>query len=208
MMKVTRSILLVILIVAIEQGMKLVVYNSFEIDKPELRQEYNTIHIHPLYNYDLINSWNNNSIATGTSVGLWRLIDIFGILIKNAFVLYLIRCIYRGNIISGANCWKEYVRTCKAILFSICICNLSDIIFWGKPLDYICFSILSYDELGRAVAEHYSYNLNDFNIYILICLLAIYVVKTILSFWKFLNSGKGDFKKEDYISVVKYVFLK
>lgn len=209
MMKVTRSILLVILIVAIEQGAKLVVYNNFEIGNPELGKEYNTIHIHPFYNDDSMNSWNNNAIATGTSVGLWRVIEICGILIKCAFVLYLIRCLYRSNIIAGANLWKEYVRICTAICISIYICRLSDVIFYGgKTLDYICFSVLFYDGAGRPVGGHYIYTLNDFYIYILICLLSIYVMKTVISFIKYLNSKKGDCKKEIYTSAAKYVFFK
>lgn len=142
-----KTYLAVIILVTIDQAIKIVINNNFFDEKFRILPPL--LYFEPMFNRDY--SWFNSMLQLG--IGKWIHISIVAIMSILICLFYQ----YLNNQF-GTN---KIINIMYAFIFSGAICSLIDKIFWNGSLDYIL------------VNGFFTFDLKDVYINIFICLLIL-----------------------------------
>lgn len=118
-----RTSLVILLLVSIEQVIKIVIYNNFLNKKSPILSPF--LYFEPMFNRDY--SWFNSMLQLGISK--WIHISVVAI---SSVLIYLFYKYLNKQF--GTN---KFIDIMYAFIFSGALCSLIDKIFWNGSLDYI-----------------------------------------------------------------------
>ncbi len=161
MKKWVKYVVIVLMLVALDQGGKLLVDKYF-VPGEDLSKVFDTVHIHPVINDENITNMKAKSLETGKSVGYYLLLDT---LERIGLVGAMVAAVILILRVSEKRGLKSYPVLGKAIILlsiAVGVCGILDTVVWRGTLDFICVCWKSVDSSGMEIIIHKSADIKDF----------------------------------------------
>ena len=183
MKKLRWGILLILLLLMFDQGVKLVINQVYSFDGNPLQET--GVHLHPEIN-DKDAIWAaEQTERIGLSIPFWIAVNAVAKLFSSVFLLFAIGIF---SVMKAAATGKRGFRSVKYIAIFLSASTLAGVLgllFWGGSLDWCCISVASHANGNPPHLTHYIFDLKDLYFAVEMLLILFFVLQTFLKMLRF-----------------------
>ena len=169
MKKVWKYLLLILLLILLDQGVKLAIDRFYRLDGDPMQAV--GVHLHPEVNGENLLQAEARAEQTGLPVPFWMAVNMFGKVFWASLALFFVCFAYVALKTANIRAYPRLLGFISAFTFAGTLCSILDDLFWGGSLDWFCVSRVVHVSDQRHDIAHFILDLKD--VYLLAVVLAV-----------------------------------
>ena len=168
MKKAWKYLLLILLLILLDQGVKLAIDCLYTADGDSMQTV--GVHLHPEVNGENARRAEERAERTGLSVPFWMSVNSAGKGILALLALFFVCFAYVALRTANLRAYPRLAGLISVFIFAGVLCSIIDDLFWGGSLDWFCISRIIHGSDQRHDIAHFIFDLKD--LYLLLVVIA------------------------------------